>query len=309
MKTVRTCLAALIFVLVSVASVSAAPKPKKLTPVAVPTPDSVFGFAPGADYHLADFEQMTKFYQALAAVSPRVKLQNIGPTGYGRQMFLAIVSSEANIRELDHYKSIVQQLASGTIDEATSHKLAEEGKAIVWIDGGLHATEVAGAQQSPLLAYRVATEETPEMQRIRDSVILVQCPVINPDGLDIVAHWYDKNVNTPYELAPVPQLWNKYVGHDNNRDWYMFNTIESRDVAKELYQEWFPQIVYNQHQSGPFPSRIFVPPFDDPMNPNIPAEVVRGVNLVGDAMTRRFTAENQPGAVSRQEFDMWWNGG
>lgn len=310
MKTVRTGLTALIFVLVSAAVASAGPRSKKKpTTMSAPTPESVFGFAPGADYHLADFEQMTKFYQALAGNSNRVKLQDIGPTGYGRQMFIAIISSGANIRELDHYKSIVQQLASGTVDEATAHKLAEEGKAIVWIDGGLHATEVAGAQQSPLLAYRVATEETPEMQRIRDNVILVQCPVINPDGLDIVAHWYEKNVNTPYELAPVTQLWNRYVGHDNNRDWYMFSQIESRDVAKELYQEWFPQIVYNQHQSGPFPSRIFVPPFDDPMNPNIPAEVVRGVNLVGDAMTRRFTAENQPGAVSRQEFDMWWNGG
>lgn len=309
MKTVRTGLAGLILLFVSSSFASAGPKSRKTAPVAPPTPDSIFGFAPGADYHLADFEQMAKFYRALAAASPRVKLENIGPTGYGRQMFVAIISSEANIRELDHYKSIVQQLASGTIDEAAAHKLAGEGKAIVWIDGGLHATEVAGAQQSPELAYRVVTEETPEMQRIRDNVILVQCPVINPDGLDIVAHWYDKNVNTPYELAPVPQLWNKYVGHDNNRDWYMFNTIESRDVAKELYQEWFPQIVYNQHQSGPFPSRIFVPPFDDPMNPNIPPEVVRGVNLVGDAMTRRFTAENEPGAVSRQEFDMWWNGG
>lgn len=299
-------LACICATLISIVPAAAAPK---RAAKAVPSPESVFGFAPGADYQLADFEQMTKFYQTLAANSDRVKLQDIGPTGYGRQMFIAIISSEANIRELDHYKSIVQQLASGTIDEATAHKLAEEGKAIVWIDGGLHATEVAGAQQSPLLAYRVATEETPEMQRIRDNVILVQCPVINPDGLDIVAHWYEKNVNTPYELAPVTQLWNKYVGHDNNRDWYMFNTIESRDVAKELYQEWFPQIIYNQHQSGPFPSRIFVPPFDDPMNPNIPAEVVRGVNLVGDAMTRRFTKENQPGAVSRQEFDMWWNGG
>ena len=282
---------------------------QKASARSVPTPESVFGFAPGADYHLADFEQMTKYFHALAAASPRVKLEDIGPSGYGRQMFLAIISSEANIRALDHYKSIVQQLASGKIDEATARKFSEEGKAIVWIDGGLHATEVAGAQQSPAIAYRVATEESPEMQRIRDNVILVLCPVINPDGLDIVAHWYDKNVNTPYELAPVPRLWNKYVGHDNNRDWYMFNQVESRDVAKELYKEWFPQIVYNQHQSGPFPSRIFVPPFDDPMNPNIPAEVVRGVNLVGDAMTRRFTTKNEPGAVSRMEFDMWWNGG
>ncbi len=309
MKKSSQTLFVLVAVLLCAAVSLAAPKPKKAAPVAVPTPDSVFGFAPGADYHLADFEQMTKYYQALAAASPRIRLQNIGPTGYGRQMFIAIISSEENLRELDHYKSIVQQLASGKLDEATARKLADEGKAVVWIDGGLHATEVAGAQQSPELAYMVVSEETPEMQRIRDSVILVQCPVINPDGLDIVAHWYEKNVNTPYELAPTIQLWNKYVGHDNNRDWYMFNQVESRDVAKELYQEWFPQIVYNQHQSGPFPSRIFVPPFDDPMNPNIPAEVARGVNLVGDAMTRRFEEENQPGAVSRQEFDMWWNGG
>ena len=311
MKSVRTSVCAAIVLMFSAAIVSAAPKriAKKPVPAAVPTPESVFGFAPGADYHLADFEQMTKYFHALAAASPRVKLEDIGPSGYGRQMFLAIISSEANIRALEHYKSIVQQLASGKIDEATARKLSEEGKAIVWIDGGLHATEVAGAQQSPAIAYRVATEESPEMQRIRDNVILVLCPVINPDGLDIVARWYDKNVNTPYELAPVPRLWNKYVGHDNNRDWYMFNQIESRDVAKELYKEWFPQIVYNQHQSGPFPSRIFVPPFDDPMNPNIPAEVVRGVNLVGDAMTRRFTTKNEPGAVSRMEFDMWWNGG
>lgn len=309
MKKISERLFGLAAVLLCAVVVAAAPKPKKAAPAAVPTPDSIFGFAPGADYHLADFEQMTKYYQALAAASPRIRLQNIGPTGYGRQMFIAIISSEENLRELDHYRSIVQQLATGKLDEATAHKLADEGKAVVWIDGGLHATEVAGAQQSPELAYRVVSEETPEMQRIRDNVILVQCPVINPDGLDIVAHWYEKNVNTQYELAPTIQLWNKYVGHDNNRDWYMFNQIESRDVAKELYQDWFPQIVYNQHQSGPFPSRIFVPPFDDPMNPNIPAEVVRGVNLVGDAMTRRFEEENQPGAVSRMEFDMWWNGG
>ncbi len=236
----------------------------------VPAPESVFGYKPGADFHLADYEMITKYFQALAAASPRIKLQDIGPTGYGKQMFIAIISSEENLRNLEKYKGIVQQLAAGKIDEDTARKLSEEGKAVVWIDGGLHATEVAGAQHTPEIAYRILTEESSEVQRIRANVIFVLCPVINPDGLDIVAHWYDQNVNTPYELAPVVQLWNKYVGHDNNRDWYMFNQIESRDVAHVLYQEWFPQIVYNQHQSGPFPSRIFVPPFDDPMNPDIP---------------------------------------
>ena len=276
----------------------------------IPTPASVFGFEPGADYHLADYEQITQFFQKLAAAAPqRVKLETIGKSGYGREMFVAIITSEANMKQLDHYKDIVHQLASGSIDEATARKLASEGKAIVWIDGGLHATEVAGAQQSPLIGYRLAAEETPEMQRIRNDVITVLCPVINPDGLDIVAHWYAKNYNTPYETAPLTELWNRYVGHDNNRDWYSFNQVESRNVAKLLYYEWLPQIVYNQHQTAPYPARIIVPPYDDPSNPNIPPEVLRGVNLVGTAMAERFQNEHKSGVVSYMSFDTWWNGG
>ena len=279
-------------------------------PAAFPTPASVFGFEPGADYHLADYEQITSYFQKLAAAAPeRVKLETIGKSGYGREMFVAIISSEANMKQLDHYKQIVQQLASGTIDEATARKLSNEGKVIVWIDGGLHATEVAGAQQSPLIGYRLASEETPEMQRIRNDVITVLCPVINPDGLDIVAHWYAKNYNTPYETAQVTELWNRYVGHDNNRDWYSFNQVESRNVAHLLYYEWLPQIVYNQHQTAPYPARIIVPPYDDPSNPNIPPEVMRGVNLMGSAMAQRFESEHKSGVVSHMSFDTWWNGG
>ena len=276
----------------------------------IPTPASVFGFEPGADFHLADYAQMTQFFDKLAAALPaRVKLEKIGKSSYGKEMFVAVISSEDNMRALEHYRQIVQQLASGTIDEATAQKLSQEGKAIVWIDGGLHATEVAGAQQSPLIGYRVATEETPEMQRIRRDVILVLCPVINPDGLDIVSHWYANNFNTPYETAPVNELWARYVGHDNNRDWYSFNQLESRNVAKLLYDEWLPQIVYNQHQTAPYPARIIVPPYDDPTNPSIPPEVLRNVNLLGSAMAERFTSEHKSGVVSHMSFDTWWNGG
>jgi len=275
----------------------------------VPAPESVFGFAPGADYHLADYELITRYFEQLAAASPRVRLEKIGKSGYGREMFVAIISSEENLKSLDRYRNVVKQLAGGAIDEATARSLSQQGKAIVWIDGGLHATEVAGAQQSPLLAYRVASEESAEMQRVRNDVILVLCPVINPDGLDIVAHWYEKNYNTPYETAPNIELWNRYVGHDNNRDWYSFTQAESRNVARLLYEEWLPQIVYNQHQTAPYPARIIIPPYDDPMNPDIPAEVMRGVNLVGTAMGERFAAEQKPGAVSHMSFDTWWNGG
>ena len=284
-------------------------KKRASSPAAIPTPESVFGFEAGADFHLADYEQITKYFQALAAASPRIKLQQIGKSGYGRDMFVAIISSEDNLKNLDRYRSIVKQLASGTIDEKTASDLSKQGKAIVWIDGGLHATEVAGAQQSPLIAYRVLSEESEEMRRIRNDVILVLCPVINPDGLDIVAHWYAKNKDTPYETAPNIELWNRYVGHDNNRDWYSFNQVESRNVAHLLYYEYFPQIVYNQHQTAPYPARIIVPPYDDPMNPNIPPEVMRGTNLVGSAMAFRFANEHKPGVISHMSFDTWWNGG
>lgn len=302
---------AVVLVLLTATCAVAESKPApKAAAAPAPTPASVFGFEPGADYHLADYEQITDFFHRLATAMPqRVKLEQIGKSGYGKEMFVAVITSEDNMRQLDHYKEIVHQLASGTIDEATARRLANEGKPIIWIDGGLHATEVAGAQQSPLIGWRVATEETPEMQRIRRDVILVLCPVINPDGLDIVAHWYQKNYNTPYETAPNIELWNRYVGHDNNRDWYSFNQVESRNVAKLLYYEWLPQIVYNQHQTAPYPARIIVPPYDDPTNPNIPPEVIRGVNLVGSAMAQRFQSEHKSGVVSYMGFDTWWNGG
>jgi hypothetical protein len=251
---------------------------------AVPRPQDVFGFKAGADYKLASDSQIVEYFHRLAAASDRVKVVDIGRSVLGRPLILAFISSTANIKRLDHWREVNERLAlARNLTDDQAHQLAGEGKAIVWIDGGLHASEVAGAQQSPLLAYRVATEETPEMREIRDNVILL-C------------------------MRP-PVLWHFYAGHDNNRDWYMMNLPETRAVAKVLYQEWFPQIVYNNHQTAPFPARIFIPPFADPVNPNIPAMVTRGVNQVGIAMGERLTEKNMPGAVSRVSFDMWWNGG
>jgi hypothetical protein len=276
----------------------------------VPRPDDVLGFRPGADRKLADYATIVKYFKALDAASDRVTVREIGPTAEGRTMIAAFISSEGNLRKLDRYKDISRRLALARgLDDAQARALAEEGRAIVWIDSGLHATEVAPAQHAPELAWRVATEESDEMRRIRDEVILVQVPVMNPDGLDKVVAWYNRNLGTPYEVAPMVELYHRYVGHDNNRDWYMFNMPESRNVARLLYEEFFPQIVYNHHQSAPFPARIFVPPFDDPMNPNIPPRVMRGVATVGDAITTRLEKEGKIGAISRIGFDTWWNGG
>jgi hypothetical protein len=277
---------------------------------AVPTPDQVLGFRPGTDYKLADYEQLVRYFRALDAASERVRVVDIGKSTEGRVMIAALITSEANHRRLDRIREISRLLARARPrDDAEARALAAEGRAVVWIDSGLHATEVATAQHAPELAYRVATDESEEMRRIRDEVVLLQVPLMNPDGLERVVGWYRRNLGTPYEVAPMVELYHRYVGHDNNRDWYMFQMPESRNVARLLYEEWFPQIVYNHHQTAPFPARIFVPPFTDPMNPNIPPQVMRGIHTVGDAITQRLEREGKVGAISRVAFDTWWNGG
>ena len=280
----------------------------------IPPPHSVIGWEPCADYTLATYEQIEEYFRRLAAAAPgRMKLVEMGRTTEGRIQVMGIISSEQNIRQLDRYKQISRTLALARdgdrrLSDEEARALAREGKAVVWIDFGLHSTEVAHGQTAPLMLFKAVTDESDEMRMIRDQVIFLLVANMNPDGTTMVANWYREQLGKPWEDRP-PELWHKYVGHDDNRDWFMMNQPETRNSARQLYTEWFPQIVYNQHQTGPFPSRIFVPPFDDPMNPNIPPLVMRGVNLVGDAMTRRLDREGKRGAISRVGFDTWWNGG
>jgi hypothetical protein len=295
------------------AALAAAPSAQRPA-TAVPTPQSVIGWEPCADYKLANYEQIEDYFRKLAAAAPaRMQLVEMGKTAEGRTQVLGIISSEQNMRQLGTYKDIARKLALGRdgdrrLTDEEARALAREGKAVVWIDFGLHSTEVAHGQTAPLMVYKAVTDESDEMKAIRDNVIFLLVANMNPDGTTMVASWYRENLGKPWE-GRLPELWHKYVGHDDNRDWYMMNQPETRNSAKQLYTEWFPQIIYNQHQTGPFPSRIFVPPFDDPMNPNIPPLVMRGVNTVGDAMTRRLDQEGKRGAVSRIGFDTWWNGG
>ncbi|HET8550713.1 MAG TPA: M14 metallopeptidase family protein [Bryobacteraceae bacterium] len=276
---------------------------------APPAPKEHLGYEPGADYKLANYNDIMGYFRKLEAASDRIRLAEFGRTSEGRPMYLAYISSPENLRRLDRWREISRRLALGQATPDEARALAREGKAIVWIDSGLHATEVAPAQHAPVLAHRMITDESEEIRRIRDRVILIQVPSINPDGLDMVVKWYRRNVGTPWETAPLPSLYQKYSGHDNNRDYFMMNLAETRHVSRQLFQEWFPQIVYNQHQAPAFPARIFVPPYADPLNPNIPAPVMEGINLIGAAMKERFARENKPGVLSYIQFDAWWNGG
>jgi murein tripeptide amidase MpaA len=218
--------------------------------VPVPEPKDVFGFQPGADYKLASHEQIVEYFRMLDAASDRIVVEDIGKSSEGRPMILAVISSEANLRNRERYKDIARRLSMARgVDDATAQALAREGKAIVWIDGGLHATEVAGAQHTPELGWWLVSSEDDEARRVRDQVILLLMPSMNPDGLDIVRDWYYKNLGTPFETTTPPELYHHYIGHDNNRDWTMFTQVETQAVARQLYKVWFPQVVYNHHQS------------------------------------------------------------
>jgi hypothetical protein len=276
----------------------------------VPPPAEVFGFEPGEDYKLADYGQLTEYYQRLAASSDRVRIQEIGRTTRGQPMWVLFISSPENLAQLERYRSISERLARARgLDDAEARRLASEGKAIVWIDSGLHSSEVAHAQHAPVLAHYMATDESAETRRFRDDVILLLMPGMNPDGHEIVVDWYRRQLGTDFETTSTPEVYHEYVGHDINRDWFMITQEETKHVSRVLYEEWYPQIIFNHHQTAPFPARIFIPPFADPVNPHIPPLVVRGVNMVGEHMAKRIEEAGMPGVVSRMTFTMWWNGG
>ena len=277
----------------------------------IPTPESVLGFAVGADFELASYEQSLEYFQRLAAASDRIELREVGTTSFGRPWYVALISSAENLRNSERYREIAHRLAypaEGMTDE-DAWALAREGKAIVHIDGGLHASEVAHAQHTIQLAYDLVTGDSdPEIAAILDDVIVLLWFSINPDGQTMISDWYYSNLGTPYEVASAPFLYQKYVGHDNNRDGYMINQIESRTVTR-VDRFWEPQIIYNHHQTAPFPARIWIPPFAEPISPNVHPLMWRTVNLIGMAMAQALEERGQKGAVHMGSgFDNWYPG-
>ena len=287
-----------------------------LTPVfgqsKVTSPKEQFGFNIGDDYQLANYTQLVEYWRKLAQQSDRMKLVEIGKTAEGRTMYMAIITSPENHRNLEKYRQISRRLAlaEGLPDEE-ARRLAAEGRAVVWIDGGLHATEVLGAQQLIETVYQLVSNSDPETMRLlRDVIVLAT--LVNPDGMELVSNWYMREQDPmKRSTSGLPRLYQKYVGHDNNRDFYMSAQPESEAINRIFYHEWFPQIVYNHHQTGPAGTVLFAPPFRDPFNYLFDPLVVSGIDLVGAAMHNRFLAEDKPGATSRSGtlYSTWWNGG
>ena len=277
---------------------------------AVPTPESVLGKKPGDDFFLASYDESLAYFEQLDAASDRIELVRVGTTSFGADWQLAVISSAENLANLERIREIAWRLAHPeglTDDEALA--LAQEGKAVVHIDTGLHATEVAHAQHAIQLAYDLVTADgDSEIEAILDEVVLLLWFSINPDGQNMVVDWYRQNLGTPFEVAPMTRLYQKYVGHDNNRDGYMLNTHESR-VTTRVIREWEPQILYNHHQTAPFPTRIWIPPFAEPISPHVHPLMWRTVNLIGMAMAQALEERGQEGAMHMgTAFDNWYPG-
>jgi len=273
----------------------------------VPKPEDILGFKVGDDYHLATYTQAIDYLKALAQNSDRVKLFDAGKTSLGQTMTYAVISSPQNIAGLDKFKQLEKSLSLAKLPPAEARKAAQEGRAIVYIDGGLHASECAPAQHNIQLAYDLASARDSGTLRILNDVILVLV-FANPDGMNLLAEWYRPNVGTPYEVSPMPYLAPKYAGHDNNRDSYIANLAETQNLNRLVNQEWYPVILYNHHQTAPFPARIWTPPNSEPTNPNVHPLIVRWTNIIGSAMGAAFDEEGKEGAISRIVFDTWYPG-
>jgi len=278
----------------------------------ITNPQQHFGFTIGDDYQLATYTQFVSYWHTIDRQSDRMKVVEIGKTAEGRPQLMAIITSPENFRKIERYREISRKLATaeGLTDDA-ARALAKEGKGVVWFDGGLHATEVLGAHQLIETVYQLVSRNDPETVRFLNDLVILAVHA-NPDGMELVSSWYMREKEPARRSSNgLPRLYQKYVGHDNNRDFYMSTQPESTNMNRILYQEWIPQIMYNHHQTGPAGTVMFAPPFRDPFNYNFDPLVPAQLDLVGAAMHSRFAAEGKPGVTSRKgsSYSTWWNGG
>ncbi|MCA8974313.1 MAG: peptidase [Planctomycetes bacterium] len=272
----------------------------------VPSPVEFLGHEVGADFRLCNYTDMVRYFRAIERGSDRMRLVDIGATSYGQRMLMAVISAPQNLQHIERLRTICQRLSKGRgIDDGAARAMAEEGRAFVWIDAGLHATEAIAGQNIIELVWQMNSRQDDEVRRILDEVVLLACPV-NPDGYELIADAYRAT-----RSMAIPVLYQRYVGHDNNRDFYACNQLEAQNVNRVFYRSWCPQIVYNHHQSAPRGTIIFTPPFRDPQNYYTDPMVTRGIEIVAAHINARFAHEGKPGVISRSgaPYSGWWNGG
>jgi hypothetical protein len=283
----------------------------------IPAPADVLGFTPGDDRKLASWAKVVEYFQKLAAASDRVKFEEIGKSTMGAPFVYATISAPENLAHLDDYKGIQDLLADprklhpsisfakGAEIDRKAEVLINRGKTVVAITCGIHSTEVGGYLSSMLIAYRLASANDPETQEILRNTIILLVPSTNPDGVDIVNNWYQKTLGTPYEGTDPPELYHKYTGHDDNRDWYAFTQVETQLVVDKILNVWHPQIVHDIHQQGAFGSRLFLPPYMAPVEPNVPKQIVDGYTELGNYLAKEMRAQGFKGITTDSTYDAW----
>lgn len=274
----------------------------------IPSPKDVLGFTPGDDRKLASWEKTLEYFRRLDAASNRVIFQEIGKSTMGNPFVYATISAPANLKNLARYKEINKKLADPRLiksNQKIADNLIKRGKTIVLITYGIHSTEVGSYLSSMLTAYRLASSNEPEILKILENTIILIVPSLNPDGVDIVKNWYDKTLGTPFEGTNPPELYHKYTGHDNNRDWYAFTQVETQLTVEKIHNEWHPQIVQDVHQQGAFGARMFVPPYLPPVEPNVPQQIVEGFTELGNYIADSMRKEGFQGITTGTTYDAW----
>ncbi len=274
----------------------------------VPEPKDVIGFTPGDDRKLASWNQILEYFQKLEDMSPRVKFEAIGKTTMDKPFVYATISTPENLKNLEKYKQINAKLADPRLIKSNQNlatDLIKQGKTIVLITCGIHSTEVGSTLSSMLIAHKLATSNEPEIKKILENTIILLVPSLNPDGVDIVKNWYDKTLGTPYEGTTPPELYHKYVGHDNNRDWYAFTQVETQLTVDKIHNVWHPQIVHDIHQQGTNGARLFLPPYMQPVEPNVPQEIVEGYTELGNFMANDLRKKGLQGITTNTTYDAW----
>lgn len=276
----------------------------------VPSPETHLGRVVGTDFELADWKQVSSYYERLAETSPHVLLEKVGKTSEGRDFLAAVISGEENLSRLDEIKADARVIADprGKSDEEKEEAVTQ-GKVIVFITPTMHSTEPAATEMAMQFSWLLATSEEEPWRSARKNAVVVILPSLNPDGVDHVAEWVRQNVGTPYEDASLLKLYQFYTGHDNNRDWFMLTQVETRHLTGLMYNEWFPQFLWDVHQQGSSGERFFVPPYRDPLNPNLDPGIVAGINLVGTHAVMDMTRGGLTGIATGVSYDNWWNGG
>jgi len=271
----------------------------------VPSPEDHFGFPIGKDRTLANWSQLTAYFQEVALASPRIRVDTLGASTMGHPFVMLTITSPENHANLAELRAIQLKLADPRQVQGPEElaRLLERGKTVVLVTHGIHATEVGGPQMAARLAYRLATSRDPEILDILDDVILLDIPSLNPDGAQWIPDWYNRWVDTEYEASPLPWLYHFYTGHDNNRDWYAFTQVETRLTVRKAHNVWHPQIVHDIHQMGSTGARIFFPPYVDPFERNVDPGIISAVNQLGTYMAAELTAQGKRGVVVGAIYD------